>query len=484
MISGAPNLFLGVSEIIVDTIGHSQPASASSKGPSATPTQILPQIPCTRLETNPWAEFMQLDEIPLEELDLRTPRLDYDEGTNPPWLLTNLHSPRSTEVVDPSTAMTISRRSPLSTIVESSLQIASTTQDVFSVSSKAPKTTITLAGGEQDLGIPQIHLPMEERLRGLIRFVAGNECVVNDKTVMQLREDANSLLSLAQNNLVSTYCTRHNLGSEISLAKNLLSSAATVIINMNGTSRIPNYLLRGSKVLQQRRIIGSSTLDVMTKKSKRRQAQDFPENNEMVTSIRIIFKQGESTSALLFEVNQYPLPDGSSSSIPRLSVMNIISRHSLVFQVAQTGSVQDLMKLFASGQANIRDHDENGWSLLHHSLNNEVMCRFLVESGLDVDEVCYDDEGYVITPLHLTHSNAIDRIAPWHFTHPKTGIIRILLTGGADPTIEIPGRVSFTSFKAEEYGDPNDFTILCDIFSLSAHFGVSSMTDRVGVQPY
>ncbi|KAI1293277.1 hypothetical protein F5Y03DRAFT_374458 [Xylaria venustula] len=429
---------------------------------------LLPQTPQTHTETGPLAELIQFDEMPLEGLDLRTPRIAWDEE-GPPWLLSNVLSPQSTEPTGSSTAIAISRRSPLSTVFQSSLQITSETQDVFSASSKGHETTITIAGGQHDLGFPQIHPPMEEILSSLIHFVAGSECVVNDTVLLQLKKDTNSLFNLAQNNLMSTYCTRHNLGSEISLAKNLLSSAATVIINMNGPSRIPNQLLGGSKVLKQRKVIGASIVDVTTKKPTRLQAQDFPENNEMITSIRVLFKQAESTSALLFEVNQYPLVDGSFSSIPRLSVMNIIPSNSLVFQVAKTGSVQDLLKVLASGQANLRDHDENGWSLLHHSLENEPMCRFLVESGLDVDEVCYGRKGYAKTPLHLTYKNS--------------GVIRILLTGGADPTIEIPRSVSFTSLKAEQTGDPilNDgFDILCDIFSLSAHFGVSSVTDFVG----
>lgn len=70
--------------------------------------------------------------------------------------------------------------------------------------------------------------------------------------------------------------------------------------------------------------------------------------------------------------------------------------------------MQELMNLFASGQANVRDHDENGWSLLHvsvavaqiihvvnaqgwltmlkPSLDNPPICQFFVETGLDIDE--------------------------------------------------------------------------------------------------
>ncbi|KAF2972995.1 hypothetical protein GQX73_g665 [Xylaria multiplex] len=83
------------------------------------------------------------------------------------------------------------------------------------------------------------------------------------------------------------------------------------------------------------------------------------------TSVAIILRPKDSALALRIEANQCQFVGGSFLSTPRLSINNVVPSSSAVFEVAAKGSVQDLKALFASGQANIRDHDENGWSLLH-----------------------------------------------------------------------------------------------------------------------
>lgn len=59
--------------------------------------------------------------------------------------------------------------------------------------------------------------------------------------------------------------------------------------------------------------------------------------------------------------------DSFISMAPRVSAINILPKDSLVFQLAAGGKVQDLMALVAEGKASLRDHDTEGWSLLHVS---------------------------------------------------------------------------------------------------------------------
>lgn len=69
---------------------------------------------------------------------------------------------------------------------------------------------------------------------------------------------------------------------------------------------------------------------------------------------------------LRLSVNQgQPLFDSFTSILPCAMVCNILPENSLVFDTARSGSVQDLLKLFEGGLANLHDHDTDGWSLLH-----------------------------------------------------------------------------------------------------------------------
>jgi hypothetical protein len=59
------------------------------------------------------------------------------------------------------------------------------------------------------------------------------------------------------------------------------------------------------------------------------------------------------------------LCDSYETVLPSISVCNIVPDESLVFQFASKGELESLKKLVADGKASLRDHDENGRSLLH-----------------------------------------------------------------------------------------------------------------------
>lgn len=83
---------------------------------------------------------------------------------------------------------------------------------------------------------------------------------------------------------------------------------------------------------------------------------------------KLTYASKSTRKMLSLTVNQGQLLFNSFSSIlPCAIVCNILPRNSLVFDTARSGSVQDLLKLFEGGDANIHDHDTYGWSLLHVS---------------------------------------------------------------------------------------------------------------------
>ena len=135
---------------------------------------------------------------------------------------------------------------------------------------------------------------------------------------------------------------------------------------------------------QQRRTtgrVGNSVVDITEKLSKehselKHHQTRIPVNDKKYTDFKVVFRAKASTSALQIEVNQCQLVDGSFSSIPHVSIKNIVPSSSLVFTITSSGSVLDLINLFASGHASIGDHDENGCSLLHVRGNVAQMTRF------------------------------------------------------------------------------------------------------------
>ncbi|KAG8667457.1 hypothetical protein FPOAC1_012288 [Fusarium poae] len=93
--------------------------------------------------------------------------------------------------------------------------------------------------------------------------------------------------------------------------------------------------------------------------------------------------------------------------------------------------------MLQNGEASLRDHDENGASLLFYSMKQPEMCKFLIEEGLDVDHVAFKSRSLP----NLSSSNCLQSTMVAFDSHEsKTDLKsinacrRLLLTAGADPT--------------------------------------------------
>ncbi|KAM0441175.1 hypothetical protein ACHAPT_000481 [Fusarium lateritium] len=84
------------------------------------------------------------------------------------------------------------------------------------------------------------------------------------------------------------------------------------------------------------------------------------------------------------------------SSISRLQVNRVLPAESLVFKLVRQGNLRGLKEMLQDGRASLQDHDEYGASLLFYSMRQPEVCKFLLDSGLDVDHVAngsgYDKE--------------------------------------------------------------------------------------------
>lgn len=103
----------------------------------------------------------------------------------------------------------------------------------------------------------------------------------------------------------------------------------------------------------------------------------------MVASIT--FRPSDENWMLNISAFQSQIFGGSVQSIPRISVSPIVPNDSLVFRLVREGQLEEFLMLLAEGKASIRDHDEQGMSLLHVSSSvGEAPVRFCLANVLAV----------------------------------------------------------------------------------------------------
>jgi len=115
----------------------------------------------------------------------------------------------------------------------------------------------------------------------------------------------------------------------------------------------------------------NGVLTVQTNTKRRRslnsnsddQGRDNTSERDFVASI--IFRPKGRQSMITLSVQQSQLALGALNGIPRICTNNIIPSNSLVFRFAAQGKIENILSLISNDQATLRDHDEDGWSLLH-----------------------------------------------------------------------------------------------------------------------
>ncbi|KAI1126976.1 hypothetical protein F5Y10DRAFT_293223 [Nemania abortiva] len=447
--SGSPAYSPDHREISSEVNVQGWPALRELLGSPAQSQQILGSL----ADVSPSAQFLHTGEIPLETLNFATLRPFPQDAAAPPWLLPHAPSPRNTD------------RSKSPRLRELDHESPSKVQDVDPTPPRTSHKTTTALGEKLDIPTFHEYLSLEMVISSIVRFATGQERVFNYNSTLRLKEDLSSFFNLTQSILSCQNYDHQNSGDEFRLVNSLVSSAYEIAVNTTRTFRFPYHLLPGAKMLwrveHNRMYLGTSILDIMARTLVYSTESDgdisYFEDTKGHSCLKIIFTA--STIALQIEVNQCLLADGIFSSIPRLSVGNIVPNTSLVFEVAQAGTVRELEDLFASGKASIRDHDETGRSLLHHSVTNPQVCHYLVKSGLDVDEVCHGGtESHCWTPLQLSY-----------YVFRNFEATRILLAGDADPTIHTD--IIFSAVAALYSGRAlEDFNLLREIVNSSPDY--------------
>ncbi|RSL41948.1 hypothetical protein CEP54_015656 [Fusarium duplospermum] len=220
---------------------------------------------------------------------------------------------------------------------------------------------------------------------------------------------------------------------DLKLIEGLMLSAPIVAINqpVPNSTHLRAHLPTGAIIKQKR---AREEIDVehgflTVSVNKRRRISHRPNSSENASThqdvvANIMFRPSQSPWMFSVSVSQGQLFDRSIQSIPRISVCPIIPNGSPVFRLVQEGKLREFRILLEEGKASLRDHDEQGMPLLHYAAAGTVdMCKFLIESGADVDEMG-ENSGTA-----LSHITGLSR-------HDTT---LVLLENMADPTLSYPG---------------------------------------------
>ncbi|KAF4436708.1 hypothetical protein FACUT_6303 [Fusarium acutatum] len=225
------------------------------------------------------------------------------------------------------------------------------------------------------------------------------------------------------------------LGRDLKLIEGLILSAPIVAINQSASSsrKLRSHLPHGT-IIKQKRIreeidIDHGYLTISTNKRRRICTGSPSDSFGSVNTFRdvvanIVFRPSNSPWMISVSLSQGQLFDRSIQSIPRISVCRIVPNDSPVFTLVKQGSLKEFIAMLQEGKASLRDHDEQGMPLLHYAATASVeMCKFLIESGADVDEMGEH------TGTALSRIAGLDR-------HDTT---LVLLENMADPTLSYPG---------------------------------------------
>ncbi|RSL86776.1 hypothetical protein CEP52_015711 [Fusarium oligoseptatum] len=183
--------------------------------------------------------------------------------------------------------------------------------------------------------------------------------------------------------------------------------------------------------------VGAGKLSLRVQKRKRAVGTDDEDEDDMTERKRCYT---DWMMTLAFLPGQ---AKDSVSSISQLQVNRVLPAGSLVFELVEAGDLQGLKEMLQSGRASLQDHDEHGASLLFYSVREPEMCKFLLDSGLDVDHVANDsgfdglDEspGAMVQPLQAVYlpdagmePEELRRVIECR---------KLLLRAGADPTFAV-----------------------------------------------
>ncbi|KAF4971009.1 hypothetical protein FSARC_2112 [Fusarium sarcochroum] len=288
------------------------------------------------------------------------------------------------------------------------LKITDTPAHTFQADSAHTTSRVTEVDDTETVPSPDVAL--DGSIARLMRLLEKKPCVVESDEAEELVDDLEQLLQSVQQNVAIAgpmpgmekifQLENQNVSKELKLITNMVLSAPSMKINQNGktfffyskrlcplTRAGPvgslKAIAQSARISQDRKRntleMSDGVVTIATTKRRRKlvsRSRDDTDSGEYGREFlaSLTFKSRSMKKMLTLSVHQgQMLFDSFTSILPRITVCNVMPEDSPVFQIASSGSVEDLMKLISEGKASIHDHDTNGWSLLHEQMLRRVI---------------------------------------------------------------------------------------------------------------
>lgn len=118
-------------------------------------------------------------------------------------------------------------------------------------------------------------------------------------------------------------------------------------------------------ITNKTRLLSLGTADGHGKQPRKDHHSDYFDDIEVIrTQFKYIRKRHPRQIMFLMSITQHVYASGISTSIPHLCVNRVVPKSSVVFQLVSQGNLKALKGILQQGHASLRDHDEDGNSLL------------------------------------------------------------------------------------------------------------------------
>lgn len=234
-----------------------------------------------------------------------------------------------------------------------------------------------------------VDIELEESVNRLVTLVEKQDYTIDSDEEEQLIHDLEILLQAAQRSESSDLAAPRPAASnaardavtvskELKLAGSLILSAPSIALNCTGTTTAIS-VPPGTVIDQQRKRkaidMNYGTFNVFTTKRRRRAKSLADESSKTARKrerdflTKITFKPQSSETIFTISIGQVEVLNNSLLRMPRLSINHIRQPDAEVFEVAASGSIEELQSMCAEGQASIGDRTPLGQSLLYVRAN-------------------------------------------------------------------------------------------------------------------
>ncbi|ORY13829.1 hypothetical protein BCR34DRAFT_613130 [Clohesyomyces aquaticus] len=306
-----------------------------------------------------------------------------------------------------------------------------------------------LSGTQPSISATEIET--EKSIERLSRLVNEEACIFTEEQMEEIIDDLETLLrasewaeppkTKAKIPHQSEVGPRAKSPRDLKQIMGIFNGAGSLALNGELETQRPQtaeVVISNTWAMEQYELnSGVMTIHKHKRRRQKKHQDRMPETFELIAKIR--FLPNRDAGQVMLAASAYRRTSHFSTNLTvTLMACPILPWGSLVFTLVIQRRFEEFKRLLQEGKASIRDHDEDGWSLLHYAANHRIpeLCQFLIEHGADIDEISCGNRNRqgkrwiseIHTPLTLLMSGSGEMSS-------RILCSRKLLEHGADPTL-------------------------------------------------